>query len=38
MTVADFLIFFMERNGVALIVATPAIAFVFFHPPSKWRQ
>ncbi len=38
MTPADFLIFFMERNGLALAIATPALAFLFFNPPSKWRQ
>ena len=38
MTLPDFLIYFLERNGLALIVAAPAVAFLIFNPPSKWRQ
>lgn len=36
MTLADFLIYFLERNGLALIIATPAVMFLIFNPPNKW--
>jgi hypothetical protein len=35
---ADFLIYFLKHSGVAVIVATPAIFFLIFCPPSKWRN
>ncbi len=35
---ADFLIFFLERNAIALMIAVPAIAYLIFNPPSKWRN
>ena len=38
MTAADFLIYFMEQNGVALIIATPAVLFLIFLPPRKRRD
>lgn len=34
----DFLIYFFERNGLALIIATPAIMFIIFNPPNKWKS
>ncbi len=38
MTPADFLIYFLEHNGAALAIAAPAVVFLIFNPPSKWRQ
>ena len=38
MTIADFLIFFFERNGLALLTAVPALMFLIFNPPSNWGE
>lgn len=34
---ADFLIYFMKGNGLAILIAVPAVAFLIFTP-SNWRD
>ena len=35
---ADFLIYFMAHNGVALMIATPAIVYLIINPPKHWKD
>lgn len=38
MSLADFLLYFLRHNGVALMIAAPAIIYLFLNPPRNWRD